>query len=183
MARTPESKRPGDLLPDEPSPDALQRGEWVSGVRLVHPRLVWLLQRVADAFPWHTIYIYSGYRPSPSGLPFKPNTHHSMHAEARALDMAVVGIPNVLLFQVCRSLDDVGCGYYPHSAFVHMDVRRSGSGKAYWIDISGPGEPAHYVDAWPGVVEGGALVWDRGGRADPASANAVDASCARRAVP
>jgi Peptidase M15 len=160
MARVPDAPRPGELLPDEPDPEAVARGEWVTGARLVHPRLLWALQRVADAFPWRTVYVYSGYRPSAVVKGPRSGAHHSMHSEARAMDISVMGIPNAALFQFCRTLDDVGCGFYPNSKFVHVDVRRPGTGHAFWIDASGPGEPSRYVDAWPGVVESGALVWD-----------------------
>ena len=157
MMRPPETPDPGDLLPDEPDADAWAKGEWIPSVRPVHPRLLWLLQRVADAFPRRIIYVFSGYRPPPAQ---GARGHHSMHAEARAMDINVMGIPNAALFKLCRTLDDVGCGYYPNSKFVHVDVRRPGTGRAFWIDDSGPGEPSHYVDSWPGVVEAGALAWD-----------------------
>jgi hypothetical protein len=172
MARVPEVPRPGELLPDEPDPDAARRGEWVAGVRLVHPRLVWVIQRIADAFPWRPIYVYSGYRPSPEGRANKPGGHHSMHSEARAMDIGVMGIPNATLFKLCRTLWDVGCGFYPNSKFVHVDVRRPGSGHPFWIDASGPGEPSRYVDSWPGVVDGGGLSWD--------SRSSAEASCVER---
>ncbi|APR86076.1 Hypothetical protein A7982_11425 [Minicystis rosea] len=170
---------PGELLPDEPDPEALARGEWARGVRLVHPRLLWALQRIADAFPWRTLYIYSGYRHDPDFRTQKPGSHHSMHSEARALDMTVMGIPNAALFQVCRKLEDIGCGFYPNNRFVHVDVRRSGSGHPMWIDTSGPGEPSHYVDSWPGVVEGGALVWDAAARRADQAHPGREASCTR----
>jgi hypothetical protein len=44
---------------------------------------------------------------------------------------------------------DTGCGYYPNSSFVHVDVRQPGTGHVAWIDASGPGEPPHYVASWP----------------------------------
>lgn len=75
------------------------------------------------------------------------------------MDISVMGISNRDLFRLCHTLDDVGCGFYPHSKFVHVDVRLPGTGHAFWIDESAPGEPSHYVDAWPGVVESGGLVW------------------------
>jgi hypothetical protein len=162
MVRETSAPRPGELLPDEPDPEVVARGEWTAGVRLVHPRLLWVIQRVADAFPWRTIYVFSGYRHDPSGALPKPGTHHSMHSEARAMDINVMGIPNAVLFQLCHKLPDVGCGYYPNNKFVHVDVRRAGSGHPFWIDVSGPGEPSRYVDAWPGVIESGGLVWDGG---------------------
>jgi hypothetical protein len=40
----------------------------------------------------------------------------------------VQGIPNAALFSFCRTLDDVGCGFYPNSKFVHVDVRKPGTG-------------------------------------------------------
>jgi hypothetical protein len=68
-------------------------------------------------------------------------------------------VANEHLLKVCRTLEDVGCGYYPNNKFVHIDVRRRGTGKALWIDVSGPGEPSEFVDSWPGVVDSGAFVW------------------------
>jgi hypothetical protein len=161
MARPPDVPDPGDLLPDEPDPTAWQDLEWVPRVRVVHPRLLWVLQRVADAFPWRPIYIFSGYRPRSE--PGSRRGHQSLHGEGRAMDILVMGIPNASLFRFCRTLDDVACGYYPNSKFVHIDVRRPGTGHAFWIDISGPGEPSRYVDSWPGVVERGGMTWSAGG--------------------
>lgn len=158
MARPPESDGPGagKLLPDEPEPAAWERGEWLPLLKIMHPRLLWVLQRVADAFPWRMIYVYSGYRPRSA----KGGSHHSLHSEGRAMDISVPGISNVSLLELCRKLDDVGCGFYPNSRFVHVDVRRPGTGHAFWIDASGPGEPSRYVDSWPGVVLSGGMAWD-----------------------
>ncbi|XYH95731.1 YcbK family protein [Sorangium sp. So ce1128] len=163
MARPPDAPDPGAQLPDEPDADTWQRSlEWVPQVRIVHPRLLWLLQQIADAFPRRGIHIFSGYRPRPSGdgpgaRGKSSGGHHSQHADGRAMDILVMGVPNAALFQFCRTLDDVGCGFYPNSKFVHVDVRRPGTGRLFWIDISGPGEPSEYVDSWPGVVESGGL--------------------------
>jgi len=187
LAREATAPRPGDLLPDEPDAEALSRGEWGRGVRLVHPRLLWALQRLADAFPWRTIYVYSGYRHDPSFRTAKPGSHHSMHSEARALDLMVMGIPNAAVFQVCRQLEDIGCGFYPNNRFIHLDVRRPGSGHPLWIDVSAPGEPSRYADSWPGVVDGGGLVWDaaaqRVEQAQAAVRGGAESSCVRRSAP
>jgi hypothetical protein len=156
LARPVGVPRPGDLLPDEPHPDA-GRGEWLPKLRVMHPRLLWVLQRVADEFPWRGVYIYSGYRPAPG--PPAPGTRSSYHWQGRALDLAVQGVPNEELFQLCRDLPDVGCGYYPNKPFVHMDVRPRGFGTVLWIDAAPPGESARYVSSWPGVVDEGALGW------------------------
>lgn len=180
LARENLAPRPGELLPDDPDPSAVERGEWAPGVRLVHPRLLWALQRIADAFPWRTIYIYSGYRHDPAFRTAKPGSHHSMHSEARALDITVMGIPNAALFQVCHKLEDIGCGFYPNNRFVHVDVRRPGSGHPIWIDVSGPGEPSRYVDSWPGVIDGGALIWDAAARRADQAHPGAEATCIRR---
>ncbi|EYF04241.1 YcbK family protein [Chondromyces apiculatus] len=159
MARPPEAPSPGEFLPDEPDAEAWQELEWVPQVRVLHPRLLWALQKIADAFPYRAVYIFSGYRPRAEAR----KGHNSLHAEGRAMDIMVMGTPNVSLFKLCRTLEDVGCGYYPNSKFVHVDVRRPATGHAFWIDISGPGEPSRYVDAWPGVVERGATSWSAQG--------------------
>lgn len=147
LARPPLTPRPDLPLPAEPDNSA-PPGEWVKNVKLVHPRLVWALQQIAYSFPGRPIYIVSGYRPD-SGT--------SNHALGRALDLFVMGATNEKLLAVCRSLPDIGCGYYPNNHFVHVDVRPVASGHPLWIDISGPGERSQYVSSWPGVVEGGAL--------------------------
>jgi hypothetical protein len=166
LMRPPNVPDPGDLLPDEPSPSARSPAEWLPRIRVVQPRLVWLLQSIADAFPWKPIHIYSGYRPAYDEK-HRPGawTHASLHGMGRALDIKVLGVPNAQVFQVCRKLGDVGCGFYPNSPFVHVDVRKPGTGHALWIDVSGPSEAPKYVDSWPGVVEKGGMVWVPGGEA------------------
>lgn len=156
MMRPPHVDRPDGLLPDEPDAEAATHGEWIADVRLAHPRLLWAIQRIADAFPWRAVYVYSGYRP---GALVAGTSHHSLHSAARAVDIQVHGISNAQVFELCRSLEDVGCGFYPNSKFVHVDVRRPGTGHAVWIDASGPGEPPQYVDAWPGVLAKGGFIW------------------------
>lgn len=157
MMRPPHVERPSSgLLPDEADAEAAAHGEWIAEVRLANPRLLWAIQRIADAFPWRAIYVYSGYRP---GALVAGTSHHSLHSAARAVDIQVHGISNTKVFEICRTLDDVGCGFYPNSKFVHVDVRRPGTGHAVWIDASGPGEPPRYVDAWPGVLAKGGFIW------------------------
>ncbi len=147
MARPLDVPRPPLPLPAEAARDA-GPGEWTPGIRLVHPRLVWVMQQVADRFPFRAIYVVSGYRPGAT---------RSQHARGRALDVQVLGISKERLFALCHELRDVACGYYPYHEFVHFDVREAGSGHPLWVDASLPGEPSRYVDAWPGVVEAGAL--------------------------
>lgn len=146
LARAPDAPRPTLPLPEAPTGD-LYPGEWLPGVRLLDPRLVWVLGEIQEAFPGRSVVIMSGYR---------PHAHTSYHQRGKALDLYVQGVANEDLFGLCRTLRDVGCGYYPNNSFVHIDVRGYGSAKAMWVDVSDPGTPSKYVDGWPGVLEPGA---------------------------
>lgn len=128
-----------------PSRDAYEginddSAEVTKGVALLHHGLLERLQKIALHFSGKPIAIVSGYRPDSDG---------SYHQKARALDIHVAGVTNVDLVAFCRTLDDTGCGYYPNSSFVHVDVRPEGKGKVTWIDVSGPGEKPRYVHSWP----------------------------------
>jgi hypothetical protein len=134
-------------------PDSIQKpahgAPLPAGLRRIDARLVERLQLVADHFHAHghpnaAMHIVSGWRPSSVG---------SFHATAQALDFRVDGVKNEDLVAFCKTLEDTGCGYYPNSSFVHMDVRAPGTGHVSWIDASGPGESAHYVSAWPALPE------------------------------
>jgi hypothetical protein len=149
LARAQNTHNPGYPLPETPSPPSAWPEEWVDGVRLLNPRLLWVIQRIGEAFPRRAIQIMSGYRRDP-----KTN---SPHRQGRALDINVRGVDNVSLFAFCRTLKDVGCGYYPNHPFVHVDVRATTPQPVFWVDVSKPGEPSQYVDNWPGVIESGAL--------------------------
>lgn len=117
-----------------------------SSLDLLDPGLLSRLAAVSKRFPGATLSIVAGSRPeSPTSL------HHS----GRAVDLRVVGVDNAELAAFCRTLPDTGCGHYPNSSFVHLDVRPRGSGTMSWIDVSGPDEPPRYVREWPpkrGVV-------------------------------
>ena len=132
--------------------------EWLPGVKLVNEGLVARLQRVVDHFQVKKITVVSGYRPTSLG---------SFHQSARAIDFHLSGVTNEALVAFCRTLNDTGCGYYPNSSFVHMDVRPARAGHVYWIDASGPGEPARYVANWP-PKDGAALATEIP-RPDPAA--------------
>jgi hypothetical protein len=144
LSRAPGVPRPELPLPFEPSPDA-GAGEWLPNVKLIDPRLIWVLEQVAEAFPRRTLYVMSGYR----------QNGHSFHSKGKAVDLLVQGVPNEQVFEVCRRLRDVGCGFYPNNKFVHIDVRPYGTDRVLWVDDSLPGTPSHYVDGFEGVLEPG----------------------------
>lgn len=119
----------------------------------IEPRLVSLLGIVSNHFGSRKIEIISGFRP------YTPTqyTKHSNHNHGKAIDFRVVGVPNEAVRDFCRTLKNVGCGYYPNSMFVHMDVRES---SAFWIDYSKPGEPPRYNAADVNADEGTSDVHD-----------------------
>lgn len=125
---------------DVPVAPAKAGTELAPGVKQIDDGLVSRLQAVAREFPGKKVTVVSGYRPQSSG---------SYHKLARAMDFRVEGVKNEDLVTFCRGLSDTGCGYYPNSSFVHVDVRDRGTGTVSWIDTSGPGEAAHYVKQWP----------------------------------
>jgi uncharacterized protein YcbK (DUF882 family) len=112
----------------------MRQGE---GTHPPDPRLVAMIGVVSNHFDGRTIEVVSGFRA------YTPTqyTPHSNHNLGRALDFRIEGIPNEELRDFCRTLRSTGCGYYPNSTFVHLDVRDA---KAYWVDLSHPGEPPRY---------------------------------------
>lgn len=119
---------------------ATPKDEIAPGIRRIDPGLVVRIQAIADKFPGKTITLVSGYRPASKGSP---------HQAARAMDIRIDGVTNEALVAYCKTLTDTGCGYYPNSYFVHVDVRPEGAGHVSWIDVSGPGETPNYVKQWP----------------------------------
>lgn len=103
----------------------------------IHPRLCYMLKLVAEHWPDHMITIYSGFR----AYNPKQYTKKSKHNLGRAIDFAVDGVSNLKLMKFCRTLKNVGVGYYPNSYFIHLDVRET---SAFWVDYAGPGEAPKY---------------------------------------
>ena len=119
------------------------------GIRRAHPALLAHLQSLADAFAGRAITIVSGHRPSANRT--------SKHRVGRALDVRVEGVPRARVVEVARALDGCGVGYYPNSTFTHLDVRPR---NAYWVDRSGPGQPADY-GPWPPAPQEGREAHER----------------------
>lgn len=142
LARPWGAPRPGKLPAQKGKADPAHRknGEIAPGVRLLDKGLSTRLAAIAKRFPNRPISLVSGYRPASRG---------SLHQHGKALDLRVAGVSNEELVTFCRTLPDTGCGYYPNSSFVHVDVRSPGAGKVTWIDSSGPGEAPNYVKQWP----------------------------------
>jgi hypothetical protein len=139
--------RPGSAAKPKVTVDVLVKNhgsDLAPGIRRIDARLVERLETAVDHFRKagqpSKVLLVSGYRPKSSG---------SYHQSGRALDFRLDGVENEALVAFCKTLPDTGCGYYPNSSFVHMDVRDTGAGHIAWIDVSHPGEAPHYVSAWP----------------------------------
>ncbi len=114
---------------------------WRTGKReRIHGRLIRMLTKVSDHFGGRPIRIVSGFRPF-SNAQYTP---HSRHNLGRAVDFSVQGVPNEVVRDFCRTLHNVGVGYYPNSSFVHLDVREV---PTYWVDYSGPGQAPRYANS------------------------------------
>jgi uncharacterized protein YcbK (DUF882 family) len=128
-------------------PTALQAFERMmrqgNAMHPVDPRLVSLVGIVSSHFGSKPIEVVSGYRAYAS----TQYTPHSNHNYGKALDFRIRGVSDEALRDFCRTLRSAGCGYYPNSSFVHLDVRDT---KSYWVDWSRPGEPPKYDR--PGVA-------------------------------
>ncbi|HEY6881730.1 MAG TPA: LysM peptidoglycan-binding domain-containing protein [Polyangiales bacterium] len=101
-------------------------------------RLLALITEVAKHYEGRTIQVMSGYRVA-KGFTSK----ESRHTKGAAMDIHIDGVANRALCDYLRHFKNVGVGYYPHSLFVHFDVRDK---NAYWIDMSSPGGKPSYLD-------------------------------------
>lgn len=104
----------------------------------IEPRLVSLVGMVSDHFEGRTIEVVSGFRPY-SSTQYTPKSRHN---SGHAIDFHVQGVSNEEVRDFCRTLKNVGCGYYPNNTFVHMDVRETST---YWVDLSRHGEAPRYL--------------------------------------
>jgi hypothetical protein len=93
----------------------------------LHPRLTFLLSRIAQNYPGRTVRISPNARargPEPGG----PATNHG---RGTAVDIRVEGVSLQALHEYCLTLDRVGCGMHRRANYLHMDVRRE---RATWDD-------------------------------------------------
>jgi len=102
------------------------------------PRLLALLAEVARHYDNRQIQVMSGYRVA-GGF----TSGESRHTKGAAMDIRVEGIDNRKLCDYLRHFKNVGVGFYPHSSFVHFDVREK---NAYWVDLSSAGRKPSYLD-------------------------------------
>jgi LysM repeat protein len=128
----------GNVLPEARQHIEVLLASWETGHRVqiaLHPRLYQLIVTVSDEFGGRPIRVVSGYRE-------RSYARDSKHRVGRALDFSIPGVPNTAIVDFLLTLPKTGVGYYPNVTHVHMDVRDH---RMYWVDVSGPGQPPHYV--------------------------------------
>ncbi|MFZ5891366.1 MAG: YcbK family protein [Myxococcota bacterium] len=121
----PESARKLDaLLVDARDPDNIAQTE-------LDRRTLQLLFRAAYHFKASNVEVVSAYR--------KPGRRREgLHAQGRAIDFKLPGVPAATLASYLRTLPRVGVGVYTHprTQYVHLDVREQ---SFHWLDASPPG--------------------------------------------
>lgn len=123
-----DKKKLAELMADELDEDA--------DAPPAHPRLAVLLADISDHFGSREIIVYSGFREA-NGY----TNETSRHVDGRAVDIRVRGVSKRAVWNYCRTLRRTGCGFYPRSLFVHVDVRGEA---AQWVDWSRPGRRPMY---------------------------------------
>ncbi|MBK8482725.1 MAG: DUF882 domain-containing protein [Proteobacteria bacterium] len=105
---------------------------------VIAPRLLAEAYRVFRRFGRRPLLVYSAFRDRRVA-----RLKRSFHTRGQALDFRIEGVSNRQLRDfLLASRRNVGVGYYTGSPFVHLDVRDR---PAFWVDFSGPGEPARYA--------------------------------------
>jgi len=114
----------------------LMRRHEEDALRTPDARLALLLSVISDHFGGRAITIVSGFREAR-----RFTSRGSQHVSGHATDIRVEGVGRRALFDFCRSIGHTGCGYYPHSTFVHVDAREEAT---QWVDWSRPGRRPRY---------------------------------------
>jgi uncharacterized protein YcbK (DUF882 family) len=110
--------------------DEFLRDHRTGDVRALDPRLFDVLHDMTVAVhrPEAEIAIICGYRSSWSNEFLRRTTSgvatRSLHMEGEAIDIRIPGIKTAELRRAAMTLHRGGVGYYPQSAFVHVDVGR-----------------------------------------------------------
>lgn len=108
--------------------DHFLRDHRTGDVRTLDPRVFDLLYDVTAALgrAGQEIDIICGYRTPWSNEFLRRTTsgvaQHSRHIEGQAIDIRIPGVSTARLRDTALALGRGGVGYYPQSAFVHVDV-------------------------------------------------------------
>jgi uncharacterized protein YcbK (DUF882 family) len=122
----------GRYLPDALAElDRLLRDFRTGEIRAVDPAVLDIVWSAAQAVgaPDRAIEIVSAYRSPATNAALRARgrgvASHSLHLEARAIDLRIAGVPTQRLRDAALALGRGGVGHYPGSGFVHVDNGRS----------------------------------------------------------
>lgn len=110
--------------------DRYLRDHRTGDIRHYDPRVLDLLHDLTAELdkPNGEIDVLCGYRTPWSNEFLRTHGHgvarHSLHMQAMAIDIRLPGVRTVDLRNAALALHRGGVGYYPQSAFVHVDVGR-----------------------------------------------------------
>jgi len=99
-------------------------------VHIYDPRVFDVLADLLEsvAHPGDELHIICGYRTPWSNQFLRTHTfgvaQNSLHMQAEAIDIRLPGVSTVKLRDAAVKLGRGGVGYYPKSAFIHVDVGR-----------------------------------------------------------
>ncbi len=98
-------------------------------IKAIDPHLLDLLHTINDRIgSRETFHVISGYRTASTNAMLRRQSHgvakHSLHIQAKAIDIRLPGYSTERLRNLCVSLRAGGVGYYPRSNFVHVDTGR-----------------------------------------------------------
>lgn len=99
----------------------------INAVKPVSPALLDLLYALGQRLgTGGTFEVLSAYRSAETNALLSRSNRgvakHSLHIEAKAIDLRVPGIRTRDIAQVARQMQGGGVGYYPQRSFVHIDV-------------------------------------------------------------
>jgi uncharacterized protein YcbK (DUF882 family) len=102
-------------------------GRW----KLVNPGVVAFLYQISRDYPGKEIDVISGIR-----WRSKTDGARSPHWRAVAVDLRVKGVSlSKLRWHMWKTYDGIAVGFYPHSGFVHVDVRdQRGNPPVRWVE-------------------------------------------------
>ncbi|HJS56806.1 MAG TPA: YcbK family protein [Vicinamibacteria bacterium] len=109
--------------------DHILRDYRTGGVKEIDIRLLDLLHRLTGTLGSSEPYqVISGYRSAATNASLRAGSdgvaRHSLHVDGRAIDVRLPGVRLEDLHRAALAQRGGGVGYYPSSAFVHVDTGR-----------------------------------------------------------
>jgi uncharacterized protein YcbK (DUF882 family) len=109
------------------------RDHHVNRTHWMDPRLMTMLYDLQTIFDKKRIEVISGYRTPETNARLRRTMagvgKDSYHMQGRAVDIRIHGVDVKLAFDVAKTLDVGGVGFYPRANFIHIDTGPN----RYWV--------------------------------------------------